>query len=207
MIPPFPPGLQEKYAHIRLEKCSKGFGVEWKFLQLGTGILFLRGQVVVKESTGPIAQRSVDCYHTLLPCSERVVHRNKYFFFLFLIFWQVGGSSAESPHGHFGALILYDLDEWWGTPATWYTTSANLLNCCSIRTQVTDFHPHFHSLALLPSWCQNRDLAFLRDAPQIFGKFAIFSSLKIEGAMGSSRILGKLKLKIANIKESGLSMS
>ncbi len=29
----------------------------------------------------------------------------------FLIFGPVGGSSAEIAHGHFGALILYDLDE------------------------------------------------------------------------------------------------
>ena len=46
-----------------------------------------------------------------------------------------------------------------------------------------------------------------RDAPQSFGKSAIFGSLKIDGGGRSSRILGKVKLKIANIKESGISMS
>ncbi len=32
-----------------------------------------------------------------------------------VLFWPVGGSSAEAPHGHFGALILYDLGGW-GVP-------------------------------------------------------------------------------------------
>ena len=44
-------------------------------------------------------------------------------------------------------------------------------------------------------------LSVLRDAPQSFGKSAIFSLLTIEGGGGSSHILGKLKLKIANISD------
>ncbi len=32
-----------------------------------------------------------------------------------VFFWPVGGSSAEAPRGHFGALILYDLGGW-GVP-------------------------------------------------------------------------------------------
>ena len=54
------------------------------------------------------------------------------------IFWPVGGSSAETPHGHFGALILYDLDEW-GAPQQQRlcATSTNWSNCCFFST-ITD---------------------------------------------------------------------
>ena len=45
----------------------------------------------------------------------------------------------------------------------------------------------------------DRNTAQLRDAPQSFGQSAIFSSLKREGGGGSSRILEKLKLKMAHI--------
>ena len=48
--------------------------------------------------------------------------------------------------------------------------------------------------------------ASVSNAPQRPGKSAIFSPLKTEGE-GSSQILGKLKLKIANIIESGLLIS
>ncbi len=51
---------------------------------------------------------------------------------LFLNFWPVGGSSAETPHSHFGALILYDLDQW-GAPQQ-QGLCATSTNCCSVST-------------------------------------------------------------------------
>ena len=53
-------------------------------------------------------------------------------------FWPVGGSSADTPHGHFGGLILDDLGEW-GAPQqqSFCATSTNWSNWNSVRTPHT----------------------------------------------------------------------
>ena len=53
----------------------------------------------------------------------------------FFNFGPVGGSSAETPHGHFGALILYDPGGW-GAPQqqSQCATSTNWSNCDSVST-------------------------------------------------------------------------
>ncbi len=49
----------------------------------------------------------------------------------FFIFWPVGGSSAETPHGHFGPLILYDLVGWGAAQQRW--TNATTTNWSNLR--------------------------------------------------------------------------